>query len=287
MSLELLFKKRLQQIAKERHLTPAVVWQNVMSDRFLVRLCQSRYKSNFILKGGTLLAKHFDIGRETRDLDFSINQLEPNLESLQKALQEIISIDMNDGFEFKKVHIESLNHFQANYPGAQVRIDASYGETLFSLFIDLGFGDHIEIQEQPILLLANSKGPLFETEINLATFPLEFVFAEKLETLVYRGAENSRMKDFHDLFTLLIHENSLNIANVQRAIKTIFEHRHTPLQLPLQFDENSLKILQTSWKRYLQSVTAITQLPENIETIIQLINKHLTDYESRNYQTDR
>jgi hypothetical protein len=27
----------------------------------------------------------------------------------------------------------------------------------------------------------------------------EFIFAQKLETIIYRGASNSRMKDFHDL----------------------------------------------------------------------------------------
>src|SRR5205085_11288732 len=74
--LETEFKKRLQLIAKERHLTPAVIWHNVISDRFLARLCKSPYRTNFILKGGTLLAKHLNIGRETKDLDFSIENLE-------------------------------------------------------------------------------------------------------------------------------------------------------------------------------------------------------------------
>lgn len=275
MSIEISFKKRLQQIAKERNLTPAVIWQNVISDRFLARLCQSPYKSNFVLKGGTLLAKHVDIGRETRDLDFSITQLELSVDNLEKALNAIISIDLQDGFQFKQVQIESVNHFHVNYPGAQVRLDASYQGNLFSLFIDLGFGDYIAIKEDNILLLANSKGPLFEKDISLSTFPLEFVFAEKLETLVYRGAENSRMKDFHDIWTL-IQEKSIKLNELNNAIKMIFEHRRTQLQLPLQFDEHSINILQNNWKKYLQSVTSKTQLPEDIQSIIQSINNYLT-----------
>ena len=274
MSLEISFKKRLQQIAKERNQTPAVIWQNVISDRFLARLCKSPYKSNFILKGGTLLAKHVDIGRETRDLDFSVTQLEPNIENLEKALNTIIAIDLEDGFQFKQVQVESVNHFHVNYPGAQVRLDAAYQGNLFSLFIDLGFGDYIAAKEDNILLLANSKGPLFEKDISLTTFPLEFVFAEKLETLVYRGAENSRMKDFHDIWTLL-QEKSIDLNELHKAIKIIFEHRHTKLQLPLQFDDHSITILQNNWKKYLQSVTSKTQLPEDIESIIQAINTYL------------
>lgn len=40
------FKKRLQSIAKERDLTPSEVWQNVIHERFLVRLCHSPYYQN-------------------------------------------------------------------------------------------------------------------------------------------------------------------------------------------------------------------------------------------------
>jgi hypothetical protein len=82
-SLEQSFKKRLQTIANERNLTPATVWQNVIAERFLVRLCNSPYRSHFILKGGWLLAKHVEIGRETRDLDFSVERLDNGLNVLQ------------------------------------------------------------------------------------------------------------------------------------------------------------------------------------------------------------
>ena len=74
-ALEQSFKKRLSLIAKERNLTPAEIWQNVITERFLVRLCRSSYHSHFVLKGGTLLARRIDIGRETKDLDFAIQRL--------------------------------------------------------------------------------------------------------------------------------------------------------------------------------------------------------------------
>lgn len=74
-SLEQSFKKRLQVIAKERNLTPADVWQNVIAERFIARLCNSPHSNYFILKGGWLLAKHVNIGRETQDLDFTIERL--------------------------------------------------------------------------------------------------------------------------------------------------------------------------------------------------------------------
>lgn len=270
--LEKEFKKRLQLIAKERHLTPAVIWHNVISDRFLARLCQSPYRSNFILKGGTLLAKYLNIGRETKDLDFSIENLERNAETLHKTIEEIISIDVNDGFVFKNVRVEPLNHFHVNYPGAQIRIDSHFYQNRFSLFIDLGFGDHVKVEEKDILLLSNSKGPLFEKDISIACYPMEFVFAEKLETVVYLGAENSRMKDFHDLFSMVNEKNLLKPEETQKAIEAVFNHRRTPLQLPINFDASTIAELQKGWDRYLSSVIAKNDLPGEIEEIIAGIN---------------
>lgn len=62
------FKKRLQHIAKERNLTPPEVWHNLITERFLIRLSQSPYRDHFIFKGGTLLARHINIARETKNL---------------------------------------------------------------------------------------------------------------------------------------------------------------------------------------------------------------------------
>jgi len=267
-------KKQLQLIAKERKQTPAVVWQNVISDRFLVRLGKSKYKSNFILKGGNLLAKHINIGRETKDLDFSVEGFNKDLELISRALEEVTSIEVNDGFEFKNIKLEMLNHFHVNYPGIQVRVDASFGRAQFSLFIDLGLADPIKGQEKNISLLATAKGPVFEAEILLHCYPIEFVFAEKLETLIYRGADNTRMKDFHDLFSISVH-NIIDKQEIHHSIHLIFQHRKTTLKLPIYFDKDALDILQKNWERYLSTTTNQTILPKKIDEIIAEINSCL------------
>ncbi len=53
------------------------------------------------------------------------------------------------------------------------------------------------------------------------------------------------MKDYHDLITMLQHQDTLDGKEISRAVKAVFEHRKTPLQLPLKFDEPELKMLQT------------------------------------------
>ena len=118
-SLEQSFKKRLQLIAKERNVTPAEVWQNVINERFLVRLCRSPYHGHFILKGGMLLARFIDIGRETKDIDFTIQRLSNEISALQKILNDIVRVEIEDGFVFMNLSLyaySNLNndHFWAN-----------------------------------------------------------------------------------------------------------------------------------------------------------------------------
>jgi len=271
-ALEQSFKKRLTLIAKERNVTPAEVWQNVIIERFLVRLCRSPYHDHFILKGGTLLARHIDIGRETKDLDFSIQRLSNEISVLQKAFDKITSAKIDDGFVFENPSVAPLEHFHMQYPGAQVKIEIRFGKARFPLFIDLGFGDLIHVREKELSLLSNANGPLFEPSIMVKCYPMEFVFAEKLETVIYRGGENSRMKDFHDLYTLASSEKILDRADTAKAIRLVFEHRKTPLRLPIQFDASELAALQKYWGRYHQTVAASARLPGHLENIISLIN---------------
>lgn len=272
LSLEKSFKKQLQLIAKERNLTPTEIWQNVIAERFLVRLCQSPYHSHFVLKGGTLLARYVDIGRETRDIDFAIQQFSNELSTLQETFNKIVQIEMEDGFFFMNPSIVPLEHAHMQYPGAHVKIEVRFGKARFPLFIDLGFGDLVQTHKKELLLLSNSKGPLFESTITVTCYPMEFIFAEKLETVIFRGVNNSRMKDFHDLYTLSNSEKMLCRKDAIRAIRSVFEHRKTPLNLPIQFNSAGLKVLQNYWERYHKTAGTASSLPNKITAVIETIN---------------
>jgi len=274
-ALEQSFKKRLQLIAKERNLTPAEVWQNVIAERFLVRLCKSSYHSHFILKGGTLLAKYIELGRETQDLDFAMKYFSNELDVLQKVFDTIVEIEVDDGFIFKKPNVVLLDHFHMMYSGSQVKIEVHFGKARFPLFIDLGFGDEVDVHEQKILLLSNSKGPLFEPTISVKAYPIEFIFAEKLETVIYRGSKNSRMKDFHDLYTMVLTKEAIDGNKIEKAIAAVFRHRKTPIQLPIKFDAEAFQALQNYWSKYYRTAKVMSNLPSQVEQVVEAINEGL------------
>ena len=125
-----------------------------------------------------------------------------------------MQVELGDGFILMNPVVAPLEHFHMEYPGAHVKIDACFGKAKFPLFIDLGFGDIVQVREKEFLLLSNSQGPLFEPSVTVNCYPMEFVFAEKLETAIFRGADNSRMKDFHDLYTLSSSAKMLNLAPI-------------------------------------------------------------------------
>lgn len=278
--LEESIKERLKVLAKERETSFAELWRNLILERFLMRLSKSPYKNNFVLKGGTLLAKYLPLGRETQDLDFFIHKLSNTEKSLQDVLEKICGVEVNDSFVFDVTKIKMLEHVHLAYKGAEISLLVKFGATRTVMRMDLGFGDAVEPIEYPIDLTATSKGPLFESKVSLHCYPKEFIFSEKLETIVFRGANNTRMKDFHDLYSLICLGN-LKESNVEKAIRLVFNHRKTSFKnLPIAFDRSALEKLEKNWGLYhrrLKITKNSLSLPLSIEDLIAFINQWLIE----------
>ncbi len=260
--LEKSFKAKLRAIAKEKNHDPADLWQTLTLERFLVRLARSRYRDQFVLKGGILLSKYLEIGRETTDLDFLAIKISNQASSLQVIFEEIAVIDLNDGFIFKEVKASELTHPHMGYPGVEISLIANFGRTRFKVAIDVGFGDIVEPIEYKIRLTNYSKGDLFEDSVELACYPKEFIFAEKLETIIHRGSFNSRMKDFHDIYSMLSSTSLPSFNNLDKVIRIVFEHRETVLLLPISFQDDEIIRMQSFWREYLKNLRE-----ENLETL--------------------
>ncbi|HEV8052849.1 MAG TPA: nucleotidyl transferase AbiEii/AbiGii toxin family protein [Parachlamydiaceae bacterium] len=273
-------KERLRAVAKTRDLTFDEIWHNLILERFLARLCQSKYKSNFILKGGSLLARYIPIGRETKDLDFLVEKLKNTEKFLSSAFDHICGIHLEDGFEFEKVSIGKLTHPHMDYTGIEVLLMAKLGGPQTHIQIDLGFGDVVEAIDYSMDLTATLKGPLFESKIQVRSYPKEFIFAEKLETVIHRDSGNTRMKDFHDLYSLISLEECLEPTYTDKVVKIVFNHREASLQkLPITFDDESIETLQPLWHEYQKELSfnkTAPQPPKLLQDLISAVNGWLT-----------
>ncbi|CAM0117284.1 nucleotidyl transferase AbiEii/AbiGii toxin family protein [Rhabdochlamydiaceae symbiont of Dictyostelium giganteum] len=275
--LEKSFKAKLRFFAQETHRDPADLWQIITLERFLVRLAQSPYHKQFILKGGVLLSKYISIGRETTDLDFLAQKINNEKYYLTTIFENIANIDLNDGFSFKGIQVKELAHPHMEYSGARASMMAYFGKTRFKVVVDIGFGDIVDPIEYKVPLATSSKGDLFEKYVCLTCYPKEFIFAEKLETIIYRGAFNSRMKDFHDLYSMISSFLFLPSPHLKTIVNRVFKHRKTKFILPLFYRESDLNRMQFFWNDYLTDVhhDHLKYLPKAFSEIIHEINQWL------------
>lgn len=270
-SIEHAFKERIRKIAREKRVDPAQLWQNLVLERFLIRLSRSKYSSHFILKGGVLLAQYIDLNRHTQDLDFLVQKLSNGISELEKVFSDIIQTEIEDGFQFSELKVNDLLHSHMKYPGIRATMWSFFGKTRFRVKIDLGFGDVITPIKMPIALTRGNSDALFESEVEITCYPKEYIFAEKLETVIYRGVNNSRMKDFHDLH-MLIESGNLQVKEVEPILLSVFEHRKTNLNFPVFFAKKELESMQQLWTAYLRGLPKGHSMPKHFGDIISQLN---------------
>lgn len=267
-------KDRLQAIAKERQIQFNHCWKQLLLERFLSRLARSSFSDKFIFKGGSLLAYLLNIGRETTDLDFLLTRMQANEHKIQDAFEEITVALVPDGFSFVYAGMSPLMQPHMNYPGYRVTLQVLFGRMKDKIHIDVGVGDIVTPRSLHLQLFQYRGQAMFESDISLLVYPLETIFAEKLETVISKGAANSRMKDYHDLF-LLAREHKLNDPKkLQESLVQTFQNRGTNLQT-LTFDEGGLKNLQKLWTAHLNGLGDVAHslaMPKDISAVIATIN---------------
>lgn len=95
------FKSKVKEYTNSYHSTTQQVIQNYMFERFLERLSKSKYKNNFVIKGGCLLSSLMGIDiRSTRDIDMNVIGIPLRLEEMKSIINEIIEIDLDDNIQF-------------------------------------------------------------------------------------------------------------------------------------------------------------------------------------------
>lgn len=217
-------KAKINNIAKKEKVLPQAVMQTYMLERLLERIFISEYKDNFILKGGMLISSIIGIdNRSTMDMDTTIKGFKLDKENLENILQEIIKIDANDNIKFKIISIENIRE-DDDYGGLRVHLQASFDEMPIDLKIDVTTGDKItykEINYKYNLLLE-------KRSIEIWTYNVETIIAEKYESIIKRSILNTRIRDFYDLY-MLTHLDKKNIKSkmLVDAIKVTSKHRGT------------------------------------------------------------
>ncbi len=218
-------RARLLNLSKERKQPFELLLTRYVLERFLYRLSQSAYRDRFVLKGAMLTAVWFpDPLRPTRDLDL-LGFGEPSPEAMVGILREVCAIPYQDGvdFDMAAVRVDRIRD-ELEYGGQRLRTIARLAGARVHVVIDIGFGDAIEpaAEEIELPVLLDLPAP------RLRAYPKETVIAEKLHAMVQLGLNNSRLKDYYDIW-VLSRSFDFDDERLAKAIAATFARRKTPL----------------------------------------------------------
>lgn len=142
MQLKALIKKK----AGENRIPAQLVMQNYMMERLLGHISLSKYKQNFILKGGSLIAAIVGLDmRTTMDMDATIKGFPLTRDSIRSIFDESCAISIEDDVTFSISRISEIREGDI-YPGLRVHLIANYSPLAVSLAVDVTTGDKITPQ---------------------------------------------------------------------------------------------------------------------------------------------
>lgn len=269
-------KGRIKNIAKQNGSDPITLLRIYMMERFLERVTHSKYKNDFIVKGGILVTSMIGISmRSTMDIDTTIRNFDLTKEETTRIINEIKDIPLDDHIEFILNDVSDIMD-NMEYPGIRIHMEAKLENLIVPIKIDISTGDVItpgEIKYEYALLLE-------DRTIQLWSYNLETILAEKIQTILARGVLNTRMRDFYDVTTLFSrYKDSINYNDLSLAFVKTCRKRET---LSLLKDSKGIlssikedKTLQNSWKNYCRKYKYARHIDfsTNLESLDYLINQ--------------
>ena len=269
-------KAIIKNIAKEKRVSAQLVLQNYMMERFLERVSLSGYRDNYIIKGGFLIASIVGLdSRATMDMDATIKGYPVNEEMIRKMIEDITTVPVDDGISFRLMNIERIREGD-EYTGYRASLSADYEKMAVPLKLDITTGDAITPRE----IEYTYKLMLEDRSIHVRAYNLSTILAEKLETVVSRGDQNTRPRDYYDILILTkLQADNIKIEDLYTALQaTSLKRGSTALmqQYPRIMNEvrHSL-IMKQQWNDYRKEFdyAAKIEFEETCDAVVSILDR--------------
>lgn len=196
------FKSKIKDIAKSKGIPAQQVQQQYLLEEILKAIARSDYKDAFILKGGYLIGQIIGLDkRTTMDLDVTLKGIRLDINTLVAIFRKIINL-ADSQFLFNVEFAESIRG-EDKYGGVRLKISASYEHLREYVFVDITTDDAIT----PGKINYQIRSVFDEVRIDIWSYNLESILAEKVETILSRGEASTRSRDRYDVY-VLVHLNS-------------------------------------------------------------------------------
>ena len=233
-------KAVVKKIAKEKKISAQLVLQNYMLERFLERVSVSRFKDNFILKGGFLIASMVGLdSRATMDMDATMKGFPVTEEPIQRMIEEV----------------------------APLAVPRK---------LDITTGDKITPRE----VVFQYKLMMEDRYIQVMAYNLATILAEKLETVVSRGDQNTRPRDYYDIYILRkLRADNLDMPTLRQALDATTQKRGTTETVKqyrsiMEIVKHS-DVMNHQWSNYSKDFDYAAEIAfaETCDAVIQLMDE--------------
>ena len=269
------FKAKIKNIAREKGIPAQQVQQNYLIEKILKLISESRYKDSFIVKGGFLIGQMIGLDkRTTMDLDVTLKGQPLSEENIQIIFKEIVS-QPSEGFQFEVDMLDPIRQ-DDEYGGFTLKLKATFDTLREVVFIDITTGDRITPREITYQL----QSVFSENKLEVWTYNLETVLAEKIETIIRRGAASTRPRDRYDLYTLYhLRKDEIDIPILKTALNNTAKKRES-LDVLTNW-ESQLEEIRSSdyqnqlWSRYQKSFRYASEISfeESVEVVAIILNQ--------------
>lgn len=266
-------KGKIKSFSEKNNLKAQEVLQMYFFERFLTRLEKSRYRVNFIIKGGFLISSIIGIqNRTTMDIDTTIKGLPVKEEIIKEIILEILNIEVNDGIEFVLGKIENIREI-SEYENYRLHLTANFEKIKNPLKIDITTGDVIIPSE-----IEYSYETIFKKRLNILAYSLETLIAEKYETIIKRNITTTRLRDFYDIYMIFkLKNDKIDVNNLKQAILETAKNRNSTEEIleskEILEDIKNDKYLNKQWNIYKKENKYVDNI--QFSEILELLNKIL------------
>ncbi|MNU37029.1 hypothetical protein D3C71_256520 [compost metagenome] len=222
---------KLQEVSRLQRIDMLALIKVYVQQRLLYRLSVSESGPSFCLKGGLMIAAYNggELLRPTDDIDLNGFGL-GGIEDIEHAIRTAVEADVpNDGVTFNSASIRvQKDRGEGIIPGGKVVIEASFHTAKVQLKVDVGFGNVITPWSEDLEMDIPTLLPDHLPCPRISAYPLETIIAEKLHAMAQHGYDNTRMKDYYDIWK--IQQNyEFDGETVSRAISATFEQQQRPI----------------------------------------------------------
>lgn len=240
----------LKRIAAQNEIALSVVEKDYALTWILCALGNTKYRENFIFKGGTSLRKiYFPNWRYSEDLYFTLTKPfdKEELDRVIKLIGEYL-ISKNG----LRITLKSL-HLNLEYAQLKIQFVGPLGHEN-TIKLDLSFNELLVLPLIEKIIISEYSD---KEESSLLAYPLEEILAEKIRSILQRG----KSRDYYDVWKILkFHLKIINKERTKEVLKHKCEFKDIVCNEELLFEAEKMAQAQIHWEKGLAH--QISNLPD-------------------------